>query len=362
MSSSPALRTASRAHLRPEHLYKAAGLLFLLALVYRYFEPLVRVALIIYAAAILAIALNSIVRRIPLERKWTAGVIAVVLLIMIAAGIWYGGGALLRQTRDLAEAFPQLEQELQEWGDWVRLQVGLDIQLVGQRTSEMAREFFADLRGQDVLGRATGMLESLMVPVLIFFGAIFAIANPNDRLLVPVLRIFPKERRETVRSTLELLGTRLAGWVRGQLIAMASVGLLATIAFYLLGVPYALLFGVINGLAEFVPIIGPWAGGIPAVVIAFLDDPMKGLWTAVAILVIQQIESQVITPLVMSRTAEVHPFVTLFAIVLIGSLFGFLGILLALPLVIFFWTVIESLWVDRALGSRSDAIPPVVEQ
>lgn len=360
--SSPSTVVPSGAAIRPEHLYKLAALLFLLALVYRFFDPIARVFLLVYAAAILAVALNLIVRRIPLQRTWTAALIAILLLTTFGAGLWFGGGALLRQVRDLAESLPRMQQELEGWGDWLRSRLGMDVQLIGQRTREMALDFFGNLQGQDVLGRASGLLEILMVPVLIFFGAIFALGKPNDRLLVPFLRIFPAERRDTFRRTMLLLAERLSGWVKGQLIAMATVGVLATIAFYLLGVPYALLFGVINGLAEFVPIIGPWAGGIPAVAVAFLDSPMKGLWTALAILVIQQIETQLITPLVMARAAEVHPFVTVFAIVLFGSLFGFLGILLALPLVILVWTVIETLWVERALHAGGDAIEPVVEE
>ncbi len=89
---------------------------------------------------------------------------------------------------------------------------------------------------------------------------------------------------------------------------------------------------------------------------------MKGLWTAVAILAIQQVESQLVTPLVMAKAAEVHPFVTLFAIVLFGGLFGFLGILLALPLVLLLWTVTQVLWVERAIGTGHDRIEPVVEE
>lgn len=88
---------------------------------------------------------------------------------------------------------------------------------------------------------------------------------------------------------------------------------------------------------------------------------MKGLWTAGAILLIQQLESQVVTPLAMAKAAEIHPFVTLFAIFLFGGLFGFLGILLALPLVILIWTTVQVLWVERAIHAGEDAIPPVVE-
>lgn len=348
--------------LRPGHLYKFGGLLFLLALAYRFFDTLSRVFLLVYAAAILAVALNAVARRLPLDRRWTAAIIAFLSVAGFAAAAWFGGGALLRQLGGLADSLPAMETELRAWGEVVRERTGLDVELVGERTGRMARDFFADLGGRDVLGRAGGLLEWLTIPVLIFFGGIFALAKPNDRLLVPLLRAVPEERRPAFRRCLELLGTRLTGWVKGQLISMASIGVLATAAFHLIGVPYALLFGVINGLAEFVPILGPWAGGIPAVIVAFLDDPMKGLWTAVAILAIQQVESQLITPLVMAKAAEVHPFVTVFAIVLFGGLFGFLGILLALPLVLLVWTVVQTLWVERALDAGGDRVAPVVEE
>lgn len=351
-----------RTHLRPEHLYKFAALLFLFALLYRFFDTVSRVLLIVYAAAILAVALNAIVRRVPLHRKWVTGLIGVLILAAFGAALWFGGTALLRQLRGLAEAFPQMEQELRAWGDELRARIGVDVELVGERVSQGARDFFGGLSGSEVLGRAGGLLEALTLPVLIFFGALFALARPNDHLLVPLLRAVPEERRPAFQRFFELMGERITGWVKGQMISMATIGVLATIAFYLIGVPYALLFGVVNGLAEFVPIIGPWAGGIPAVIVAFLDDPTKGLWTAVAILAIQQVESQLVTPLVMSRAADVHPFVTLFAIVLFGGLFGFLGILLALPLVLLIWTAVQVLWVERAIHTAGDEIEPVVEE
>lgn len=351
-----------QAVLRPEHLYKFAGLLFLFALAYRFFDTLSRTLLMVYAAAILAVALNAVVRLLPLKRRWTAALVGVVVIAGSGAALWFGGSALLSQLRGLAESFPRIEQELLAWGEWVRTRIGLDVELIGGRTARMARDFFGDLSGRDIIGRAGGLLEWLTIPVLIFIGAIFALAKPNDRLLVPLLRAVPEERRPAFRRIFELLGYRLGGWVKGQIISIATIGVLATVAFYLIGVPYALLFGVVNGLAEIVPILGPWAGGIPAVIVAFLDDPMKGLWTAVAIVAIQQVESQVVTPLVMAKAAEVHPFVTVFAIVLFGGVFGFLGILLALPLVLLGWTVVEVLWVERAIGAGSDRIPPVVEE
>jgi predicted PurR-regulated permease PerM len=130
----------------------------------------------------------------------------------------------------------------------------------------------------------------------------------------------------------------------------------------IIGVPYALMIGIFAGIVEFVPLVGPWVGGLLAVSVASLDDPGKVLWTIIAVLAIQQLESNVITPLVMARAAEIHPFVTLFALLLFGSLFGFLGILLSIPLVLLLWTIIEVLWVERAIDTDEDRIAPVVKE
>jgi predicted PurR-regulated permease PerM len=79
-----------------------------------------------------------------------------------------------------------------------------------------------------------------------------------------------------------------------------------------------------------------------------VDDPMKAIWVAVAMTAVQQIESAFVTPLAMSTSVRVHPFVTLFALLMFGSLFGFLGVLLAVPLVLLIWTAVEVYWIDEA--------------
>jgi predicted PurR-regulated permease PerM len=160
----------------------------------------------------------------------------------------------------------------------------------------------------------------------------------------------------------DLLGKRLVGWLKGTGMAMLAVGGLSILAFSIIGVPNALALGLLNGVVEFIPIFGPWIGGTAAILVAFIADPVKGAYVAVAALAIQQIEANVITPWAMSREAEVHPFVTLFALLFFGGLFGFLGIFLALPLVIFFWTVIQVLWVERTIDTDQDRIAPVVQE
>jgi len=346
----------------PEHLYKAIGLFFLLFFLLRHFEQIKQTLLLVYAAAILAVALNPLARLVPGARKWVAALVGMVVISLLGVLLWLGIPALASQVRGLAERAPEFEQRLESWGESIREATGLNVQLLGQQTADALRNMFAGMGTEAIFGGARGVLEFLLVPLLVLIGGLYALANPNERLLLPLLRIVPRERRPAFYRMLQLLATRILGWIRGTLLAMLAVGLLSMGALYLIGVPYWLLLGIFIGLVEFVPIVGPWIGGIPAVLLAFLTDPMLGLWTAVAILVIQQLESNVITPWAMSKQAHLHPMITLFALVLFGSMFGFLGILLAVPLALLVWTVVEVLWVEQAIDADDDTIPPVVRE
>lgn len=348
--------------LQPEHLYKAVALAFLLALVFRFFGEISEILLIIYAAAILAVALNIVVGLFPWKRRWVAAGLGLLVVAAVGGTLWVAVPALAGQIRSFAERIPEFQQELQNAGAWLREATGLNVQVLGPGAREFVQELFTDVGGGDVLGRARGMLEVLLLPLLVLFGALYAVGKPNDRLLSPMLRAVPRDRRLAFRRLLELLGGRIRGWVAGTLIAMVAVGGLTTLALYLLGAPYALILGLLNGLLEFVPIIGPWIGGSVAVAVTFMDDPQLALWVLLVVVAIQQLESNLITPLVMSRAAEVHPFVTLFAIFLFGSIFGFLGVLLAVPLVLLFWTIVEVLWVERTIDTDEDPIDPVVTE
>jgi predicted PurR-regulated permease PerM len=344
---------------RPEHLYKAVGLLFLVLLLHTFFGPISRVFLLVYAAAIVAVAMNVLVAPFASHRRIASGLLGLAIFVAIGLGLWLAVPALASQLRGLSGELPRLEQHAADLSAWVRNQTGLNVELMGPQAREFVRDFFA---GAEVIGTAWGVIEGLFLPLVIIIGAIYAVAKPNDRLLNPVLHAVPADRREDFRRLFLLLGGRIRGWVKGTLMAMIAVGVLTTLGLWIIGVEYALLLGLISGILEIIPLAGPWVAGAIAVGIAFLDDPTKALYVAILMLAIQQLESNLITPIVMSQAAEVHPFVTLFALFFFGSLFGFLGVILALPLVLLLWTVLEVLWVERAIKAGGDEIEPVVRE
>jgi hypothetical protein len=144
-----------------------------------------------------------------------------------------------------------------------------------------------------------------------------------------------------------MLGDRLSSWLWGTFIATVAVGALSIGVFYLLGTPYPLLLGTLVGITNVVPLVGPWIGGAVAIIVTLLLQSGLALWVAVAVLGIQEVESNLIRPFVMKGVAKLHPFPTLLALILFTSMFGVLGAVLSLPLLIAIGTIVEVLCGSR---------------
>jgi predicted PurR-regulated permease PerM len=355
--------THQTVRVQPAHLYKSVGLLFLFALLFHYLPQIVETLLLAYAAIVLAVAFNAVVQAIPARRGWVTGTLGLVILGAVAGLLWIGVPLLLGEVRSLASQLPTLQVELEAAQAWIEANTSLNVNLVGPETRQFLSSMFLDSGvGSTLLARAQGLAGLLLIPLLILFGALYAAGRPNEQLLSGMMRVVPRHYRLAFRRILQLLGDRILGYVRGVLMGMLFVGVLSFAAYGIIGVPNSLLLGLIAGLTEAIPLLGPWIGGGIAVIAAFLTDPTRALWTAVAAVAIQQIENHLLIPFVMSAAAEVHPFVTLFSLVLFGSMFGFLGVLLSIPIVLLVATIVEVLWVERTIDTDQDAIAPVVEE
>ena len=127
------------------------------------------------------------------------------------------------------------------------------------------------------------------------------------------------------------LATKMGGWLRGQGILMLVIGILDGIVLVVAGVPYALTLAIWGAVTEIIPYIGPPLGAIPAVIIAFVDSPIKGLIVLIAYIVIQQIEAQFLAPKVLGKAVGLSPIIIIFALLIGAKLGGIIGMLLSVP-------------------------------
>jgi len=185
--------------------------------------------------------------------------------------------------------------------------------------------------------------------LLILFTAIYIGAEP--RLYHKgLLHLFPHTARPRAREVLGAIGASLRRWLLAQLVMMAAIGVATAIGLSLLGVKAALALGLIAGLLEFIPMLGPILSAVPGIAMAFLDSPQKALLVALVYWAIQFLEGHILQPLLMKRGVDLPPVVTLIGLALMALVFGFLGMVVAVPVLAAVMVAIKMLYVEDVVG------------
>lgn len=183
----------------------------------------------------------------------------------------------------------------------------------------------------EVVGVGMTVVETI-VTVITILAVVYYWLVEHARLQRFALAFVPADRRAGIRDTWNEVETRLGMWVRGQLILMVTIGLATGAACTLLGVPGSLLLGLISGLTEAIPLVGPFLGAVPAVVMAATVSPQLAITVAGVYLVLQLIEGNVLVPIVMRHSVGISPFLVILSLLVGGAVGGLLGAFLAVPI------------------------------
>lgn len=209
-----------------------------------------------------------------------------------------------------------------------------------------------DLSPRRVAAGLTGTIFTLgdvvIHVIFIVFVGLFAAVNPT-LYRDGVVKLFPPDRRAHVRKVSRELWQTLQGWLLGQVAAMVIVGVLTWLGLWLLGIPLALVLGLIAGILEFVPFIGPLIASIPAILLALTQGFTPALYVVILYLTLQQIEGNILMPIIQKRSVDLPPALTLSSVFLLGTLFGFPGLLVATPLTAVILVLVKQLYVRDVL-------------
>ena len=298
-------------------------------------------------AAFLSIPVG-LLERLRVPRVIAALISALGVIAILAGLIALAWPTLAEQLGIIRARLPEALLQLVEWGQRLFLRVAGEL---GDPDPETIQEL------RDGLMEQFGALVVGALPVLnTFFGAIagaavaffagFYFTLGAERYAREALRIVPPEGRERVRGAVGEAAGTLRRWMLGTSINMVAVGVSTGIVLWILGIPAPFALGLIAGLFEFVPILGPWLAALPAVAIALIVAPELALWVIVAFVAIQQLESNLLTPIVMRGVVHLPPALTLLFQSLMAILFGFLGLLLAVPILAVLMVMVRRLYME----------------
>ncbi|MGD9589960.1 MAG: AI-2E family transporter [Pyrinomonadaceae bacterium] len=326
-------------------------LLVVLLLVLVYF--VLDVLLLIFAATLFSIFLRGLAdllhRYANIPEGWA--VIAVSLLLI---GIMAGAIALL--APDVAVQMTHLREELPKSatvvGDYIR-QFGWGRALIDQlpsvetvRSSVSASTLLAGVGG--FFSSTVGAIGNFFIGILL---AVYFAVEP--RVYVRgFTNLFPLDKRTRAREVLFAISDTLRWWLIGKVGSMIFIGLLTWIGLSLLGVPLALALGVIAGLLSFIPNFGPIISAIPALLLAFIDSPIKAVYVLALYVGVQLIESNLVTPFIERQTVELPPALTIVFQLGLAVLVGGLGLVLATPLLAVLIVLVQMIYVEDIIGDR----------
>ena len=306
--------------------------------------------LIVFAGVLFAALLDAAARAlepiIPLGRAWRLTLVLLLLGAILGFGLVWGAGKLPEQTRLLLQVMDSQLDILREH----MLSYGVD--LLGPEWGRDFAQWLLSDQGRFlshahfVLGGASSLLTGTLV--IVFLGILFAF-DPADNRESLVMLVKPSYRART-REVLDEMGSVLRLWFVGQLIRIVLMTVCVWFALYWIGLPGPFVLGLQAGLSNFIPYLGPIVAGVPIALVAMPHGVSLLISAVVVYTIIQSVEGYVIGPLILRQAVETPPAITLVAIVLLGALFGVMGVALAMPLVAVGRVAIIRFYVEDYLG------------
>ena len=318
------------------------GLLAVAALAWEVAEIFV----LLFGGVVLAVVLRSMMRVVlhttPLRGRWA--LLAGILLLLIIVGLI----ALLIGSR-VAMQMGQLTQTLPH--AWMHARGVIEHNATG-------RQLLQNLQSQTDLSSWLSHLHDLatitmgaliQLGVILFTGLYFAL-DP-DLYRRGLLQLLPRAARPHAERAMDAAIVALGRWLQGVLLAMVSIGLVTGVGLWALGIPLALALGILGGVLEFLPYIGPILSAVPAVLIAFTLSPVRALEVAVLYVAIHFIEGELLVPLIQRWAVALPPAVAIVSVVVFGWVFGLTGVVFATPMAVVLISLVQTLYVRAALNS-----------
>lgn len=306
---------------------------------------------------LVAAALNPVVawmQRHHIPRPAAAAAIGLVILLSLVLTLWLAVPPLLDQGQQLISRGPQLWNTLRDRIEGylshhpeLAAQVPTADQLVRTITPLLSR--LPGRLGQYTLNVVSVLASLILLVVLV----VYSLASPQP-LIAGLLGAVPEAQRSKAERILGLVLARIKAWAMGSLLLGLIVGVMSLSGLYFLHMPYALIFAVIAAVGELLPNLGPLLSAIPPIFVALSIDPMLAVWVGVLFFAVQQLENHLVVPLVMSRTLDLHPLSVTFMVLVLGTLYGAIGAIIAVPATVVIKTLYQELYLARQVHDVSE--------
>jgi predicted PurR-regulated permease PerM len=343
----PPDRRAERRFMRQAILFYSVGLMFALVIGLLWFAT--DVLLLLFSCILVAVLLHELAsrlhRRLRLPMLVSLFIVVILLLGSVVLGAWLLAPQIGKQAGDLLNLVPQAINSLRK--------EAMRYPILGQLLSTLPPTEQLMSRSLELMSHGgslfSGFLGALGNTVVILFIGVYLAAQPGIYIR-GLLLMTPHHNRGRIREVITEMRRTLGQWLLGKAITMLLVGVATSVGLVMLDVPLGLALGILAGVLDFIPYLGPVLAGVPAVLIAFAESTTLGLYVILLFVGVQVLEGYILSPLIERRTVSLPPALTIVMQVLFGALFGLGGVALATPLTAVFAVLVTMLYVQDVLG------------
>ncbi len=302
-------------------------------LVQTLFAPIIIAGVLYYLARPFV---NLLSKKIP--RGLSIFILYLSAIALFSLFIFLLGPELQRQFNSLVRNTPYFVNDIRayviqlqqtEW--FARFQVTESFSLEGiiTRFGSYINEFVSAL-GTNIAA-LIGVITNIIIVIIIIPFVLFYMLKEGEKAPRQILRLLPEKQQQNGREILRDMDTALSSYIQGQIIVSFCVGVLAYIGYLIIGLDYPLVLALIAMFTNVIPFVGPWIGTFPAVIVGLLTSPLMALFVIIVVIIVQQVESNFISPQVMGRKLAIHPLTIILLLLVAGRFAGLLGLILAVP-------------------------------
>lgn len=321
---------------------------------------IIDILMLVFAAIMIAVFLRGLAdlvnERLRISEGLAVLLISVLLVLILAGSIALLAPSVAEQIRNLRDELPRSIENVTAY----LLQFGWSRAII-EHLPKMpdvdeilnyltTASFLSSVGG--FFSTTAGMITNFFITILL---AVYLAAEPRV-YVYGFSKLFPREKRSRVLEIIWEIGETLRWWLIGKIGSMIVIGILTWIGLSIIGVPLALSLGLIAGLLSFIPNFGPILSALPAILLAFVDNPVTALYVIGLYILVQLIESNLVTPWIERQTVELPPALTITSQLILAVLIGGLGLVLATPVLAVIMVLVQMIYIEDILGDRDTEV------
>lgn len=296
----------------------------------------------------------KLVEKIKIKGRKIPHTIAVLLVLLLVFLIF--AGALMLVVPQLITQITKLLANVPAFTDTIQTRMNkflssnlvrnLDLKVstssLEAQFSKYAKSFL--MGTANGLGAAIGMVTSITVTAITVPVMVFYMLNDGHKLMPSIKRFFKPSRADAIEKLMVKMSKTISQYITGQVIECLFITIFTGIGYLIIQQPYALLLGVIAGIANVIPYVGPYIGILPALIVALTVSPWQLLWVTIVVVIVQQVDGNVVYPNIIGKTLKIHPLTIIIILLAAGNIAGIGGMILAIPFYAIIRTIVEFIW------------------